>query len=335
MLRKLEVTIKDGKHLSREQAVAAAESILNGSHSEDVVAQFLVALAEKGETADEIAGFASALLKRAVRIEAPPGAVDLCGTGGSGLPRFNVSTAAAFLVAACGVPVAKHGNKGSREPNGSFDLIEALGLPVELSPALARECLEKVGLAFLFARAYHPIMKHVVGARKKAGRRTIFNLVGPLCNPAGVTMQVIGTADRAKLEPIARALQMLGRKRALVVRGDPGIDEFSTAGVTDMWETTPGAIRHLSLTPEECGITRVSYDQVAGGNGAVNARVFHQMLDGRAPQSVQDMVALSAGGVLYVAERVRTIAEGCARAKRCIAEGGLRRKFEEYRRLVS
>jgi anthranilate phosphoribosyltransferase len=320
--------------LTRDEAGAAADAILEGKQDEDTVARFLVALAEKGEIADEIAGFASALMRRAVRVEAPPDAVDLCGTGGSGLPRFNVSTAAAFAVAACGVPVAKHGNKGSRQPDGSFDLIENLGLPVELSPAQAAEALRNVGLAFLFARAYHPIMKNVVGARKKAGRRTIFNLVGPLCNPAGVSVQVIGTADRAKLEELGKALQILGRRRAVVVRGEPGIDEFSISGASEALEVTPGGLRRFRLLPEECGITPCAYDSLLAGRGPENAGAFRDLLEGKAPESLREIVALNAGAVLYVAGRVSSIADGCQEARRCMSDGRLKRKYDDYSRFV-
>jgi len=335
MLTDLAAKIQRRENLTRQESVSAAEAILAGGHDEDAIAQFLVALAEKGETADEIAGFASALMTRAVRVEAPAGAVDLCGTGGSGLPRFNVSTAAAFVVAACGLPVAKHGNKGSRQPDGSFDLIEALGLPVQLAPEVAGNALREVGLAFLFARAYHPIMKNVVGARKKAGRRTIFNLVGPLCNPSGVSLQVIGTADATKLDALSQALRMLGRERALVVRGEPGIDEFSISGASEVVEITRDSVRRFRLTPEECGVRTVAYNNLPSGLAPENARSFHSLLEGKAPEPVRSIVALNAGAVLYAAGRARAISNGYRQALECIADGRMKRKFEEYRRFVA
>lgn len=335
MLATLHSAIRDGRHLTRDEAIAAAETILEGGHDEEAVAQFLVALAEKGETAEEIAGFASALMARAIRIEAPEGAVDLCGTGGSGLPRFNVSTAAAFVVAACGVPVAKHGNKGSRQPDGSFDLIESLGLPVALPPEVAREALANVGLAFLFARAYHPIMKNVVGARKRAGRRTIFNLVGPLCNPAGVKVQVIGTAQARNLPVLAEALQMLGRRRALVVRGDPGIDELSVSGPSDLIEVGGDSIRPSKLLPTDVGINPSPYETLPLGLASGNAGVFFELLDKHTPPNLVDLVALNAGAVLYIAGRAPSIRDGCAQARQCLVDGRARSKWEEYRRFVN
>jgi anthranilate phosphoribosyltransferase len=260
--------------------------------------------------------------------------VDLCGTGGSGLQRFNVSTAAAFVVAACGVPVAKHGNKGSRQPDGSFDLIEALGLPVQLPPEVARDAMKEVGLAFLFARAFHPIMKNVVGARKKAGRRTIFNLVGPLCNPAGVSLQVVGTADKTKLEELARALQLLGRRRAIIVRGEPGIDEFSISGLSAVFEVTPTSARRFEVAPTACGIKPISYDSLLADVGQDNKQAFLNLVAGRAPRNIQDIVALNAGAVLYVADQATSIDQGYIQAKNCLADGRMRRKFEEYKDFV-
>lgn len=327
--------LKQRQDLSRDEAGAAAQAILSGSFDEDTIAAFLVALAEKGETAQELTGFTSTLMKHVVRVDAPSDAVDLCGTGGSGLPRFNVSTAAAFIVAACGLPVAKHGNKGSRNPDGSFDLIEQLGLPIQLSPELAHAAIRETGLAFLFARAYHPIMKNVVGARKKAGRRTIFNLVGPLCNPASVSMQVIGTADATKLDALAQALQLLGKKRALVVRGDPGIDEFSTSGPSEAVEVTPQSIRRFAVSPQECGIEPVPYDALLSEVGDDNAKTFLALLDGRASTHVEDIVALNAGAVLYVAGKAASIPDGCTRARACIRDGRMKDIFEKYKRFVS
>lgn len=334
MIPELLTQLKRRQDLTRQEAGTAAQAILSGSFDEDTIAAFLVALAEKGETALELTGFASALMKHVVRVEAPPGAVDLCGTGGSGLARFNVSTAAAFVVAACGVPVAKHGNKGSRKPDGSFDLIEQLGLPVQLSPEVARDAIRETGLAFLFARAYHPIVKNVVGARKKAGRRTIFNLVGPLCNPAGVSLQVIGTADATKLDALAQALQLLGRKRALVVRGEPGIDEFSTSGPSEAVEVTPDSMRHVPLNPQDCGIEPIAYDSLLAEVGEDNAKTFLALLDGQASRHVEDIVALNAGAVLYVAGKAASIPDGCARARACIRDGRMKTTFERYKRFV-
>ncbi|MSR64199.1 MAG: anthranilate phosphoribosyltransferase [Verrucomicrobiae bacterium] len=334
MLQEFSNRISSRTNLTREESFAAAEEILQGGHDENAVARFLVALSEKGETADELAGFASALMKNVIRVEAPPNAVDLCGTGGSGLQRFNVSTAAAFVVAACGVPVAKHGNKGSRQSDGSFDLIEQLGLPVQLPPEVARDALKETGLAFLFARAYHPIMKNVVGARKKAGRRTIFNLVGPLCNPAGVSVQVIGTADKAKLGELARAIQLLGRRRALVVRGEPGIDEFSVSGTSEVIEVSPTSLRRFEWNPKLCGINVISYDSLLGEVGKENQPAFLNLIAGRASQNIQDIVALNAGAVLYAADRAKSIEEGHTSARACIVDGRMRGKFEEYKRFV-
>lgn len=315
--------------------MAVAKSMFDDAMDDEVIARFLVALAEKGETASEIAGFATELLRRAVPVEAPPGAVDLCGTGGSDLPRFNVSTAAAFVVAACGVIVAKHGNRGSRRPNGSFDLLEQLGVPVELPSAMISQCLTQVGLAFVYARAYHPVMQRVVEARRIANRRTIFNLVGPLSNPAQVSLQIVGTADPRRLQVLAQALQILGRRRALVVCGEPGVDEFSVSGRSIVLEIRQGSIRVQEFQPEDIGIKPVDYAFLPTGDSRENAEVFTALLDDQAPDAISAMVALNAGAVLYLAGKETTIKNGYLQARKAIAEGKMKQKFEELRSFSS
>ena len=322
--------LRSGNSLSFEEAYLVADYIFSHENDDATVANLLVALADKGETGDEIAGFTSSLLDRAHAVETPLGTADLCGTGGSGLSRFNVSTAAAFVAAACGVPIAKHGNKGSRSANGSFDLLEALGLPIDLPPEVAVESLRATGLAFLYARQYHPIMKKVAEARKQAARRTIFNLAGPLANPADVQFQLIGTADVSQFEALADAVRILGRTKVLVVNGQPGIDELSISGRTTVCEITHDATRTFSLEPSDFGIIPVAYDMIPSGLAESNVKVFRDLINGRADTSITDMVALNAGAVLYAADRTESIIKGYGLAKAAIADGSTKRKYEEY-----
>ncbi len=323
--------IHGGADLAREESADAAAAILQEEMQDSVVAEFLVALAEKGETGDEIAGFASVLMNHAARVDASEGCVDLCGTGGSGRPRFNVSTAAAFVVSACGVPVAKHGNRGSRQPNGSFDLLEALELPLEMAAQQASDCLESMDLAFLYARQYHPIMKNVVAARKLAARRTIFNLVGPLCNPAKIGFQVIGTSDPVLMRSLGDALKSLGRIRSLVVCGDPGIDEISISGATRMLEIRPESMISSTISPDELGIMCVPYEEIPAGPAAFNAAIFRALLANEAADSTRDMVALNAGAALYVCGHCLTLRDGYLEARESIADGRVKAKFDEYK----
>ena len=330
MLCKTIERLRKGSALSFDESKTLANAIFAVEDDARTVADLLIALADKGETGDEIAGFASALLDRVDAVAAPAVAADLCGTGGSGLSRFNVSTAAAFVAAACGVPVAKHGNKGSRCANGSFDLLEALDLPIDLSPSDSSDALRATGLAFLYARQYHPVMKKVAVARKLASRRTIFNLVGPLANPAGVRFQIIGTADTSRIDALAAAVQILGRARVLIVSGEPGIDEFSISGQSTVCDITQDSIRTFSCAPNDFGISPVDYDTVPSGLAESNAKIFLELLDGRADVSITDMVALNAGAVLYATGRVESILKGFELAKTAITDGSTKRKYDEY-----
>ena len=330
MLHEIIKRLQKGDDLSFDEAKTLASVLFAAEDSDVAVAEVLIALADKGETGDEIAGFASALLARTHAVTAPANAADLCGTGGSGLSRFNVSTAAAFAAAACDVPIAKHGNKGSRCANGSFDLLEALGLPVDLSPKDSCAALHATGLAFLYARQYHPVMKKVVAARKQAGRRTIFNLAGPLANPADVHFQIIGTDEVSRLNSLATAVRILGKTKVLIVSGEPGIDELSISGETTVCEITQNSTRTFSVKPEDFGITPVAYDMIPSGLAKSNAQIFLDMLDDQADINITNMVALNAGAVLCVTNRTESIPDGFAIAKAAIVDGRMKRKYEEY-----
>lgn len=326
--------IRAKQDLTQNEAAETATEILEGKHSDNEIAEFLVSLSTKGETGDEIAGFASVLIQNAVHVDAPAGTVDLCGTGGSGRARFNVSTAAAFVVSACGVPVAKHGNRGSRQPNGSFDFLEALDLPLELPAQNASLSLESVGIAFLYARQYHPIMKNVVNARKIAARRTIFNLVGPLSNPANVDYQVIGTCDPGLMQPLGEALQGIGRRRSIVVYGEPGIDEISISGETRLLKIDSNTMSSFSVSPTDFGIAHVPYDALPSGDAESNVSTFNDVLEGKIRDGIVDMISVNAAAAMYIAGHSSSLIEGYGEAHECILDGRMKAKYEAYRSYV-
>lgn len=322
---------QSGESLSENDAAACLRWILQGVVGDEEIAALLIALSEKGETADEVVGFCRALLENCVPVALDSDAIDVCGTGGSGLVRFNVSTAAAFVLAAGGVPVAKHGNRGSRRPNGSFDLLDALHCPFELRSKQLVELFQQTGLCFIYARAYHPLMKAVVGARKLANRRTIFNMAAPLCNPARPQSQVVGTPDRANSRLIADVLQRLGRRKSIVVTGDPGVDEVSVSGETHLLTVLPESQSSQTIHPSDFGIERHDYDSIPGGDAAVNAVVFRSLLAGDAPDPIVDMVCLSGAVAMHCHGIVDSIETGLQTCRDLLKSGAVAAKFEEFR----
>ncbi len=294
-------------------SLAAADELVARAHGMDVVqaqefltlllsgtlavndgARLLVRLAERGETATELAALVRALHATCVQIPAAGPCLDLCGTGGSGRTRFNVSTTAAFVLAAAGVPVAKHGNRGSARPNGSFDLLDALSIPFQLPPAALAQLRAETGVCFLFARAMHPAVAAVAPYRKAAERRTIFNLAGPLANPYRPTRQLVGVANRAVAAVLADALQMLGVERALVVWGEPGIDEVSISGATHWLDVTPAAVISGTWTPAQM----IPYERIPAGDAAENAGEFQRLLTGTGDSAAAQMVAVNAAAAM-------------------------------------
>ena len=322
--------------MSDEQARACAESLLDGKFGDEEGATILVALAERGESAAEITAFANAILARAV---APPdvvvgGGIDLAGTGGSGLDRFNVSTTAALLTASLGAKVVRHGLRGSRQPNGSFDFLEQLQMPFDLAPETMAAVYQQADLALFFARAWHPAMAAVVGARKAAGRRTIFNLAAPLCNPASPPFQVLGASDGRVAETLIQVLNGLGRERALVMCGHPGIEDFSTSGSTEVWELRDGEVSSRTVTPEELGVAAADYEALPRGDATANAIAFRQLAAGGPydPRlaALRDLVAVNAAAALYCASRADSIAAATPRCREAIDSGALGRQRQRY-----
>jgi anthranilate phosphoribosyltransferase len=326
----LDSLLTQRKDLTAEQARELCDTMLDGALSDAQIARLLVKLAEKGETPEELFGFVGGILSRAEPVPYAGPTIDTCGTGGSGLVRFNVSTAVAFVLAACGLCVAKHGNRGSRARNGSFDLLEALGVPIDLNGSAVATCLEQTGLAFIYARRFHPVMKRVATARELAGRRTIFNLAGPLSNPTRVQIQVVGTTTHADARRVASCLRLLGRQDGLCVTGHSGIDDVDLSGpatVHDMHsESAPREVDPASL-----GLSTVSYAELPGGDAQTNAGLFLHLLDGTAPSSLRELVCLSAALVLVTARRVTGLREGIELARDALVSRSVRDKFEQYR----
>jgi anthranilate phosphoribosyltransferase len=331
LLRKLALR----ESLSREEMIAAVGEVMEGRATPAQIGAFLMALRMKGETVEELTGAAEAMRARVTPVRAPAGRplVDTCGTGGDASGSFNISTAAALVAAASGACVPKHGNRAVSSRAGSADVLEALGVPIDIPADAAERCLERHSFAFLFAPRYHPAMKHAAGPRRELGTRTMFNLLGPLCNPASVTTQVIGVFDRAWLEPLCEVLSNLGTKRALVVHGRDGSDEISIVADTDVCELREGRLRLYTVGPETAGLPRASRGDVAGGDAAENAGILRRIL-GAHTGPPRDVTLLNAAAALYVAGIAGDLRDGVALAARSIDEGAASALLEDVRRTL-
>ena len=305
--------------LSLSEAEALFTRMLDGDMPDAEIRETLIALTDRGETAIEIAAAAKAMRERMIPIEAPPGAIDVCGTGGDGQHSLNISTAVAIVVAACGVPVAKHGNRAASSKAGTADTLEALGLDLEKAGEQAERTLAEIGIAFLFAQSHHPAMKHDMPIRREIGRRTIFNLIGPIANPARVSRQLIGIANPGYVSIYHEAMQMLGMERVMVVSGEEGLDELSIAGPSRL--ATIG-IEGLgtSASPEDAGLPRHPLAAIRGGDPAHNAAELRKLLLGE-PSAYRDAVLLNAAGALIVAGEASSWAEGAEEAAEAIDKG--------------
>ena len=305
--------------LEHETAEAAFADILDGKVPDEAIAQFLTAMTMRDETSVEIAAAARALRARMIEVQAPEGAIDVCGTGGDGAHSLNISTAVAIVVAAAGVPVAKHGNRAASSKAGAADTLEALGLDLDRASARAEESLADLGIAFLFAQKHHPALGRLAPIRRAIGRRTIFNIVGPLCNPARVTRQLLGVARVDYLETVAQALDLLGTEAALVVSGEESLDELSIAGPSC---TVPVGLCAFDrrIAPEDAGLSRHGLDAIRGGDAAYNAEALRALLQGE-PGAYRDAVLLNAGAALVVAGHAATLREGVEEAAEAIDKG--------------
>ncbi|MBI4466857.1 MAG: anthranilate phosphoribosyltransferase [Acidobacteria bacterium] len=317
-----------GAHLSRPQARAAMEAILRGEASDAQIAALLTALGRQGETVDELVGFAEAMRAQARPIFSPDGRpagtfVDTCGTGGDGAGTFNISTAAAFVVAAAGARVAKHGNRSISSRCGSADVLEALGVNILAKPERVADAIRELGIGFIFAPSVHTAMRNAQRARRQLRVRTVFNLLGPLTNPARVDAQVVGVFDARWLEPMAEALRELGVRQAFVLHSRDGLDEASLSDSTQVAELGQGTIRRYEVTPEDFGLPRAPREALAGGDAETNAKIIERVLGGeRGPQC--DVVLMNAALALVAAGRARDFREGVKQGRAAIESGGAR-----------
>ena len=306
--------------LGEAEAEAIFGAMLDGHLADEDIARFLVTLSDRGETAAEIAGAARAMRARLIPITAPANAIDVCGTGGDGHHTLNVSTAVSLVVAACGVPVAKHGNRAASSKAGAADTLEALGLDLDRAAETAEVTLADIGICFLFAGKHHPSMGRIMPIRKSLGRRTIFNLMGPLANPAGVKRQLVGIARPAYVPIYAEALARLGTEHSCVISGDEGLDELSLAGGNEVAEVTGGEVRMKRVTAADAGLPSAPLDAIRGGDPAHNAAALRALLQGERG-AYRDAVLFNAAGALLVAGEVQSWAEGAEEAAEAIDKG--------------
>jgi anthranilate phosphoribosyltransferase len=314
--------------LTADEAAGAMREVMEGRAAPGALAGLLAALVMKGERPEEIAGLARTMREHAVALTTPPGDVfDTCGTGGDRSGTFNVSSAAAVVVAACGVKVAKHGNRSVSSRCGSADVFEQLGVNIMAAPAVVEQTLRHVNIAFFFAPTFHPSMRHAAPVRREMGIRTTFNLLGPLTNPAGATRQVVGVPRPELTQVMARALMLLGAKRAWVVHGAGGIDEISTTGHTKVSECRDGAVHTFFIHPAQFGLAKATHDDLQGGDAAMNASIIRQVLDGR-KGAARDIVLFNAGAALLVAGRSSSVSEGIICAASAIDSGAARETLD-------
>jgi anthranilate phosphoribosyltransferase len=317
-----------GEDLSAGEAALVLREVMEGGASEAETAGFLMALRTKGETVQEIAGLAATMRELALPVDAGGDLVDTAGTGG-GRPTFNVSTTAAFVAAGAGCRIAKHGNRSATSQCGSADVLEALGARIDLGPDEVARCIEAVGFGFMFAPRHHSAMRYVVPVRKALGVRTIFNILGPLTNPAGARLQVIGVSDPSKIETMAGALGELGTDRALVVSSADGLDEFSVSGATRVVELRDGGLSTYDVQPQEVGLEPASDGAVGAGTPDENARVLRGVLTGQ-PGTKRALAVLNAAAAIYVGGRAESLREGVERAEESIDSGAAAAKLDRY-----
>lgn len=330
-LRAIIAKVATGASLSREEASAAFDSMMSGEATPSQMGGLLMALRVRGETVDEITGAVEVMRAKMLRVDAPPGAVDVVGTGGDGSGSVNVSTCASFIVAGCGVPVAKHGNRALSSRSGAADVLAALGVKIDLTPDDVSRCLKETGIGFMFAPAHHPAMKNVGPTRVELATRTIFNLLGPLSNPAGVTRQMVGVFSRQWVLPLAQVLKNLGSESAWVVHGSDGLDEITLTGPTFVAALENGNIRSFEISPEDAGLPRTGPDSLKGGDAQENAASLQAVLDGK-PSAFRDVALLNAAAALVVAGKVKDVKEGVTLGQKSLDSGAA---LEKLKRLVT
>jgi len=323
----------NGRSLTFEQAAAVMEEIMSGEATPPQVAAFITALRTKGETVDEIAGLASVMQAKATPVKVAPPIVDTCGTGGDGFCSFNISTTAAFVVAGAGLKVAKHGNRAMSSRCGSADVLEALGVKIELGAQAVAQCVERAGIGFMFAPLFHPAMKYATAVRREIGIRTVFNILGPLTNPAGARFQVIGVPSRELGEKIASVLHRLGTEHSLVVHGADGMDEISISGKSLVWDVNQHKVSPpYEISPEDLGFMKASMTQVRGGTARQNARILRGILSGEVGVR-RNIVIMNAAAALVASNRAPDLKEGVCIAEKTIDNGQALVKLDQLIRL--
>jgi anthranilate phosphoribosyltransferase len=320
--------VATGATLTREEAAGAFDRMMSGEATPSQMGGLLMGLRMRGETVDEITGAVTTMRAKMLKVEAPAGAIDVVGTGGDASGSYNISTCAAFIVAGAGIPVAKHGNRALSSRSGAADVLGALGVKIDLGPEAISRCIEEAGIGFMFAPAHHPAMKHVGPTRIELGTRTIFNLLGPLSNPAGVKRQMVGVFSRQWVEPLAHVLKNLGSERAYVVHGSDGLDEITTSGPTSVAALENGKVTTFEIKPEDFGFAKARPEDLRGGDAEANASAVMDVLRGK-KGAFRDVAILNAAAAIVVAGKAKDLNEGIAAAAKSVdsaeAEGRLDR----------
>lgn len=335
MIKESIAKITAGDNLSRSEMEAVFDEIMTGKASEVLIAAFMTAMRIKGETIEEITGAAEVMRRYATRIRTKhKELLDTCGTGGDGAHTFNISTISAFVASGAGAAVAKHGNRSVSSKCGSADLLKEFGVNIEAAPDIVEKCLDEIGIAFLFAPLLHGAMKYATPVRRELGIRTIFNILGPLSNPAGATSQIMGVYDAKLVEPLAYVLKNLGSRHALVVHSRDGLDEISTAAETIITELKNGKIKTYEITPADFGFGKARKDDILGGDAKYNLEIALAVLKGR-PGPQRDAVLINAGAAIYAADKAGTIKEGIKLAEKSIDSGMALEKLNKLKELTN
>lgn len=329
MIKEAIIALSKKEDLSYETAEQVMNEIMSGEASAVQMSAYLTALAMKGETIDEITASAAGMRAHCIKLLHNMDVLEIVGTGGDQSNSFNISTTSSLVISAGGVPVAKHGNRAASSKCGAADVLEALGVNISVTPEKSTELLNKIGICFLFAQNYHIAMRYVAPVRKELGIRTVFNILGPLSNPAGANMEVMGVYEEALVEPLARVLQKLGVNRAMVVYGQDKLDEISMSAPTTVCEIRDGEFHSYEITPEQFGFLRCEKAALEGGSPKENAEITKSILDGE-KSAKRDAVALNAGAALYIAGKTNTLKEGVRLAEQLIDSGAAKKRLEEF-----
>lgn len=329
MIKEAIQNLVSGQSLTMDEAAAVMTEIMSGEATPAQFGAFVMALRTKGETVEEIAGLAKVMRDKASPVKVSGLMVDTCGTGGDNFGTFNISTTAAFIVAGAGLKVAKHGNRAMTSQCGSADVLEALGVKIDLGPEGVQECLKKAGIGFMFAPVFHPAMKHAAGPRREIGIRTVFNILGPLTNPAGAQAQVIGVSDANIAPKMAQVLQRLGCQHALVTHGEEGLDEISICGETKVWEVKGDESSSYTVVPEEFGFKRASIEDIKGGTAGENAKILRNILRG-ATGPAREVVLLNAAAALVAGDLSKDTMAGVKLAGEVLDSGAALQKLDEF-----